>query len=134
MDYSNIDKIVVEEEGIYLMFRIRPIITVMEIQVDTGACRRNPLGQVDIVGQVIVAVFHPHALPDRVDSIISQDGFQGLGLSGQILVGNAGLFFNEDRRDIRTLVGEGGVSQKGKRRKKVGEEHFDRYSVKSSDF
>ena len=114
------------EGGQYLMLRIRPVITVMEIQVDTGASRRNPLGEVDIVGQVIVAIFHPHTLTDRVDTVIGQDSFQGLGLPGQVLVGNASLFFDEDRRDVRTAVGEGGVGQKGKSRNKVGEEHFDR--------
>ena len=57
------------------MTRIGPGITEMQVQIRRHTLRLHPLGQLDIIVQIIrpVTRVDPHALADRVDPTVSQD-------------------------------------------------------------
>ena len=67
-----------------LILRIRPCITIMQIQINAHASIPRPLRELNIILQVVdpVSGIHPDALPDGVDAVVREDGLQRLGLSG----------------------------------------------------
>lgn len=83
-----------ERSGTYLILRIRPSITIMQIQINAHPRILHPLRELNIILQIVdpVGWVDPYALPDGVGAVVCEDGFQRLRFSGEVFVGCAGFF------------------------------------------
>jgi hypothetical protein len=80
-----------------LFARIRPVVGIVEIEVDLQTGGFCTLGESDVVVEVLFAIagIDPYALADGVHAAGFENGLEGLGLAGGILVRFSGFFFNE---------------------------------------
>lgn len=92
------------------MTRIRPTLTIMQIEKNRHPSILHALRQLDVVVEVIHAVggIDPDALADGVHAIVCEDGFEGLGFAGEVLVALTAGFEGEEGGDVGAFVGEGG--------------------------
>lgn len=76
-----------------------PSVAEVKIDINTQPSVLRPLGQVDVIGQVVCAPggIHPHPLADRVDTAVSENVLDGLGSTVHVLVRDASLFFHRYR-------------------------------------